>query len=253
MSRSMKRLLPWALAVAGIAVILLVLPVFQPAQPRGISITRGEARQLADRGAREVGIDPSRTWSTLNWWPSQILVRELRNHPRRAEAWNDPVLGPRLNAYRVMYYDFVRDKNPPDGLVYVGGLTGQVTAARRLLRPEKPGANATEAQLRPRPVAAVRVRASGRRPRPHRLGLPLPRGDGVPAAEHRSVSQRLLRRKPARRMAAHRGVRRRPSVRTGERRRARQHAAAVRAAVHPAAGAAHHLPAQVPRRRSRRR
>jgi len=162
----MKRLLPWALAVAGIAVILLVLPVFQPAQPRGISITRGEARQLADRGAREVGIDPSRTWSTLNWWPSQILVRELRNHPRRAEAWNDPVLGPRLNAYRVMYYDFVRDKNPPDGLVYVGGLTGQVTAARRLLRPEKPGANATEAQLRPRADAFVRSRAFRGAPSP---------------------------------------------------------------------------------------
>jgi len=162
----MKRLLPWFIAAAGVVLILLVVPVYRPGQPHGISVTRPEARHIADRGAREVGISPEKTWSTLVWWPSPILEKELRDHPRRAEAWDDPVLGPRLNAYRATYYDRVKDKFPPHGVVHVGGQRGEVTAALLRLRPEDKGANATEAQLRPRADAFVRSRAFRGAPSP---------------------------------------------------------------------------------------
>ena len=159
----MKRLLPWFAAPLAVIVLLLVLPVYQPAQPQGAAVTRAEAQRVADRAARDVGIATERAWSTLVWWPSQILEKELRHHPRRADAWNDPVLGPRLNSYRITYYDPVKPKAPPQwpplGVVYVGTRTGEVTTTRRVLRQEDTGANATEAQLRPRADAFVQSRA----------------------------------------------------------------------------------------------
>jgi hypothetical protein len=158
MSRSMKRLFPWLIAVAGVVVLLLVLPLYQPAQPRGIAVTRRNARTIANRAARQFGIISERSWATLVWYPPGILQKELRHHPRRAEAWNDPVLGPRLDAYRVTYYDRVRAKFPAIGVVHVGAQRGEVTAVLLQLRAEDVGANATEAQLRPRADAFVHSR-----------------------------------------------------------------------------------------------
>ena len=162
----MKRFLPYILATAGVIVILLVLPVYQPAQPRGTRITRPQARTMADRAARSVGIDPDKSWATLVWWPSPILEKELRNHPQRAKAWNDPVLGPRLNAYRVTYYYTDKEKSPPRGMVHVGAQLGEVTAARRALRAEETGANATQAQLQARADAFVKSRSFRGAPNP---------------------------------------------------------------------------------------
>src|SRR5688572_17341414 len=116
MSRSMKRLVPYILAAAGVIVLLLVLPVYRPSQPRGVSVTREQAREIANRAARDVGIPVQRAWATLVWWPSPILEKELRDHPRRADAWSDPVLGPRLNSYRVTYYHLDKEKFPPHGI-----------------------------------------------------------------------------------------------------------------------------------------
>ena len=162
----MKRLLPYLLAAGGVIVLLIVLPVYQPAQPRGISVTRSEARTIADRAAREWGIKPEQSFSTLVWQPSAILEKELRHHPRRREAWNDPVLGPRLNAYLVSYYHLDKDKFPPRGIVRVGGQRGEVTAALLVLRTEESGAKTTEAQLRPRADAFVKSRAFRGAPSP---------------------------------------------------------------------------------------
>jgi hypothetical protein len=99
----MKRLLPLVLAAAGTAVILLVLPLYRPAQPKWMSITRGQAREIANGAAQRVGVKVDRMWPTVIWIPSPILEKALRDHPRRAEAWEDEVLGPRLRAYRVTY------------------------------------------------------------------------------------------------------------------------------------------------------
>ena len=162
----MKRLLPWLLAAAGVVVVLAVLPLYQPGQPRGIRITRAQAQQIADRAARGVGIAPEKSFSTLTWGTPGILEKELRDHPRRAEAWNDPVLGPRLDLYRIAYYDLVRNKTQSPSAVFVNGQTGDVTTAVLRLRPEEKGANATEAQLRPRADAFVHSRAFPGAPSP---------------------------------------------------------------------------------------
>ena len=145
----MKRLLPWVLALAGTAIVLLVLPLYRPGQPRGISVTRPQARAIADKAARQVGIPVERSWSTITWSPSPFLSKELRNHPRRNQAWEDPVIGPRMRTYRITYYDRNDVKFPPMGYVWIGGERGSIVSARRLRRPEEVGKAMTEGQLRP--------------------------------------------------------------------------------------------------------
>jgi stage II sporulation SpoE-like protein len=162
----MKRFLPFIAATAGVIVLLLVLPIYRPAQPKGIAVTRGDATAIADRAAREVGIPVERTFRTLVWYPSPILEKELQKHPRRAEAWDDPVLGPRLDTYRITYYYKGKDKYPPYGNVYVDGRTGRVIAARLRLRVEDPGAHPTEKELRPRADAFAFSRAFPGSPSP---------------------------------------------------------------------------------------
>src|SRR5436190_228845 len=95
----MKRFVPWLIAAAGVIVVLLVLPLYRPGQPIGTRITRPEAQKIADRAAREVGIDLDKSWSTLIWVSPGIFDEELRRHPQRAQAWNDPVLGARTRSY----------------------------------------------------------------------------------------------------------------------------------------------------------
>jgi hypothetical protein len=166
MFRLMKRLLPWIAAAVGIAALLLVLPLYGPAQPKGMAITRGDAGVIADRAARQVGIPVERTFRTIVWWPSRILEKELQKHPRRADAWDDPVLGPRLNAYRVAYYYQGKDKYPPYGHVYVDARSGEVIAARLRLRDEDTEAHPGEQALRARADAFARSRAFPGSPSP---------------------------------------------------------------------------------------
>ncbi|PYQ28390.1 MAG: hypothetical protein DMF56_16410 [Acidobacteria bacterium] len=154
----MKRFLPWLIAAAGVIVVLLVLPLYRPGQPIGTRITRPEAQKIADRAAREVGIDLDKSWSTLIWVSPGIFDEELRRHPQRAQAWNDPVLGARLSNYRITYYDKIKPKFPPRGIVWVDARNGDVTAQIAFPPQEEKGANATEAQLRPRADAFVRSR-----------------------------------------------------------------------------------------------
>jgi hypothetical protein len=166
MATSMKRVAPFIIAVAGVVALLLVLPLYRPAQPKGMSVTRAEAHRIADDAARSIGIPVDRTWATVVWYPSQHIEKELRNNPRLAEAWDDPVVGPRLDAYRLTYYYVNKDKYPPHGYVHVVGQTGQVTAARLRLRDDDVGAKATEAQLRPRADAFVSSRTFRGAPSP---------------------------------------------------------------------------------------
>ena len=166
MSRLMKRYLPWVLAIAGAAVVLLVLPWYRPGQPRGISVTRPQAKKIADKAARQVGIPVDRSWATITWSPSPFLSKELRKHPRRNEAWEDPVIGPRMRTYRITYYDRNDVKYPPMGYVWIGGERGSIVSARRLRRPEEVGKTMTEAQLRPVADAFVKSRAFRAAPSP---------------------------------------------------------------------------------------
>ncbi|HEX7809203.1 MAG TPA: hypothetical protein VF608_10775, partial [Thermoanaerobaculia bacterium] len=162
----MKRFLPLIAAIAGVVTLLLVLPLYRDAQPRRIAITRAEAVRLADIAARQVGIPVDRAWRTVIWFPSPILDKELESHPKRGDAWDDPVLGPRLNSYRVTYYHLTKDKFPPYGHVSIDGRTGEVLGARLRLRAEDAGATPTEAQLRAKADAIATSRVFPAAPSP---------------------------------------------------------------------------------------
>src|SRR5437016_3724465 len=147
----MKRISSYAAFVGGIIVLLLVLPRFTSSQPRGVRLTRSDARGIADAQARAIGIPVDQAWSTEAWSSSNMLVDQLDRDPARRRAANDdPVIGPRLGAYHFTYYRRGQDKNVPYGIVDVSPVTGQVLAARLRLRNEVPGAQKTEEALRPK-------------------------------------------------------------------------------------------------------
>jgi hypothetical protein len=166
MSTSMKRYFPLIAAIAGVVILVSVLPLYRDAQPNHVAITRPDALRRADIAARQIGIPVDRTWRTIVWGPSAILDKELQTHGKRAEAWNDPVLGGRLDKYVITYYHLDKDKYPPYGHVSIDGRTGEVMAARLRLRAEEAGASPTEAQLRPRADAYATSRVFPGAPAP---------------------------------------------------------------------------------------
>ena len=48
---SMKRYAPYVLCVAGLAALCILIPRFNAAQPRGVALTRGDAREIAMRAS----------------------------------------------------------------------------------------------------------------------------------------------------------------------------------------------------------
>ena len=163
----MKRYAPYVACIAGIIAIVLLLPRFNAAQPRGLALTRGDAREIAKRAARDVGIPVDQAWETVTWRSSFLLAKELREQPqRRAAALADPVLGPRIDSYYVHFYRTTREKGAGYGHVFVNGRNGEIVGARRFYRDEESGPHLTEAQLRPRADAFVRSRSFPGAPSP---------------------------------------------------------------------------------------
>ncbi len=163
----MKRAIPYLACAAGIVALVLLIPLFNDAQPQGIRLTRSDAVLIADAEARSLGIPVDRSWTVLSWANSTLLDKELEPHPelrRRANA--DPVIGPRLGGYKRVYYRRGLEKSTPYGYVVVDVQTGAVLMARKQARPEQPGAHLTEAQLRPQADAFVRSRAFTGAPSP---------------------------------------------------------------------------------------
>jgi stage II sporulation SpoE-like protein len=149
MKRSMKRYAPYLFCAAGLLALIVLMPHFNAAQPRGVRITRAEASRIADAEAKRLGIPVEKAWSNLTWVGAPLLENELDKDPdRRRRADDDPTIGPRLGGYHASYYRRGQEKNPPYGYVYITG-NGEILAARRYERVEKPGAKATEGQLRP--------------------------------------------------------------------------------------------------------
>ncbi len=161
----MKRFVPALAFVAGLVLIYLLLPQFNAAQPTGIRLTRGDAAPHADAAAKQIGIPVDRSWTSLTWVESPLLDKEFEGRPdlRRA-ASTDPVLGPRLGAYRRVYYRKDLEKFPPYGTVIIDRRTGEVLGARLQLRNEEAGAQPTEAQLRARADEFVQSRTFGGAP-----------------------------------------------------------------------------------------
>lgn len=155
----MKRLAPYLVCILGIVALVLLMPMFNGAQPQRISLTRANAVPIADAAARQLGIPVDKAWAILAWADSPLLDKELGPKPElRLLAERDPVLAPRLGGYHRVYYRRGLEKFQPYGDVVVDARTGQVTAARMRLRMEESGAKLTEAQLRPRADAFVHSR-----------------------------------------------------------------------------------------------
>lgn len=148
---SMKRIAPLLGCILGLSALVALVPFFNTSQPVGIRLTRGDARPIADKAARQLGIPIDRAWSTLTWANSTPLDDELGRHPERRRAANDDaVIGPRLGGYHATYYRRGLEKYPPFGEVVVSAQTGEITAARLRMRDEETGARLTEAQVRAR-------------------------------------------------------------------------------------------------------
>src|SRR5205809_2182429 len=163
----MKRFLPWAAFVAGLALITILMPRFNAGQPIGIRLTRGDAARVADAEARRMGIPVDQAWASLFWVNSGLITKELSTKPdllRRAKS--DPVLGPRLGGYKRTYYRRGVEKFQPYGYVVVDARNGAILMERRMMKVDEPGAQATEAQLRPRAEAFVRSRTFAGAPSP---------------------------------------------------------------------------------------
>jgi hypothetical protein len=163
----MKRYAPYAACIGGIIVIALLLPRFNASQPLGIALTRGDAREIAKRAARDIGVPIDKAWETVTWRSSFLLMKELRAQPqRRAAALADPVIGPRLDSYYVHFYRKTKEKGAGYGHVFVNSRNGEVVGARHFYRDEESGPHLTEAQLRPRADAFVQSRSFPGAPSP---------------------------------------------------------------------------------------
>jgi len=155
----MKKVLPFLACVAGIILLVILMPRFNAAQPQGIRLTRSDAVPIADAQARQIGIPVDQSWGVLSWANSTLLDKELEPKPDlRRRAVDDPVIGPRLGGYKRVYYRRGFEKSTPYGYVVVDARTGAVLMARRVARAEQTGAHLTEAQLRPQADAFVHSR-----------------------------------------------------------------------------------------------
>lgn len=143
----MKRLALALACLAGIAGFLLLLPTYDARMPRGLSITREQARTIADTEARKLGIEVDNAWITTIWEAAPHIERQFQNDPAlRKRAVSDPVVGPRLGGFRTTYFRKNAEKNPEHGFVVVG-VDGRVLGARKRARTEVAGANPTAAEL----------------------------------------------------------------------------------------------------------
>lgn len=159
MKSRMKRYSVLLAFVVGIVALAMLLPLFDSAQPEGISITRTQARAIADRQAKELGIDVGKAWAVTVWENSPLLAEELNPLPElRERALADPVVGPRLGYFATTYFRPGLEKRPEFGTVYVAG-DGTVLGARRRARAETAGAKPEAEALRPLADRFVRSRS----------------------------------------------------------------------------------------------
>ncbi|HMM35006.1 MAG TPA: PP2C family protein-serine/threonine phosphatase [Thermoanaerobaculia bacterium] len=137
-----------ALGVLGAAVLAALLPRFETAQPRGLSITRPAAVRIADAEATRLGIPVGESFRVETWEQSLLVEQEVAGDAAtRLGLERDPVVGPRLGAYRVTYFRKGLEKYPQFGYVLVGK-DGTVLGARARARSEEAGGRPAEGEVR---------------------------------------------------------------------------------------------------------
>lgn len=114
-------------------------------------ITRDQAKAIADRQIEKLGVKVSDLWGVVTWENHILLEDELRKPELRRRAGLDPIVGPRMVAYRIAYFYRGLPKGPQGADVYVDPRTGEVIGARRRVQNKTPACPFTDAG--PRQVA----------------------------------------------------------------------------------------------------
>ena len=152
----------WSFALAGLVgagLLAFLIPLYDAPLPRGLTVTRGRIREVADAEARKWGIPIEKAFVVTTLGDAPLLDKELRDKPDlRRRADGDPVLAPRLVGFNVTYWRNGVEKNPPYGYVGVSR-SGEVLAVRRFARTEEADAAPKADELRPKADAFVASRA----------------------------------------------------------------------------------------------
>ena len=182
----MKRLSTLIASAAGLAALLVLLPIFDPPQPRGVGLTRAEARAIADREMAKIGVDLDKVWAATTWENHDLLENEFKGKPElRRRAGFDPIVGPRMVAYQTVYFYDGKSKFPNAGDVYVDPRTGAVIGVRLRVQNEDPAPPMTDAEAR---AAADRFLASRQLP-----GVANPQFEDIRPTVWRNRVDRLVR------------------------------------------------------------
>ena len=144
----MKATRALALGFLGAVGLGAMLPRFEAAQPRGLSVTRPAAVDIARGEAVRLGIPADAGFRVETWESSALLEQELSGDEKaRRRMVTDPVVGPRLGGWRVTWFRPGLEKFPEFGYVVVG-IDGKILGARARARAEEKGARPDEAALR---------------------------------------------------------------------------------------------------------
>ena len=145
----MKRYAPLIACVVGIASLFLLLPLYDAPQPRGVRITRDDAKAIADREMRKLGVNTDEVWGVVTWENHILLEDEFKAKPElRRQAGVDPIVGPRMVAYQVSYFYRGKPKQPQGAEVFVDPRSGEVIGIRRRTQNEAAAPALSDADAR---------------------------------------------------------------------------------------------------------
>ena len=154
----MRRILLPVACIAGLVAFFALLPIFDPPQPHGISITQSRALEIAGSAAREFGIETDRAYSIAVWRQEPNLEKQFSSDPElRRLANSDPVVSARIGFWQVLYHRPGQPKVPAFGWVAVDR-HGNVIGARRTPRNEEVAPTASAEALRQRADEFIRSR-----------------------------------------------------------------------------------------------
>src|SRR4028119_1760367 len=141
----MRRHAPLIAFLVGLIGLAVLLPLYDAPQPRGVTITRAQARAIADREMQKLGVEVDKLWGVVTWENHSLLEEVFTGQPDlRRKAGLDPIVGPRMVAYQISYFYRGLPTPPQGAAVHVDPRTGAVIGARRRVPNEAPARAMTD-------------------------------------------------------------------------------------------------------------